>query len=652
MDESFKVHQLEEELQKAKARIEYLEKLNSERSVDTPELSNQIEELKESVIDNLHNPLLILDSDLHIVFSNKKFNKTFHTTSEETNGKLIYNLGNDQWNLPQLKTVLETILPSKSCMSNFELEFPEGEAGIEFLTLNASEIKLAGSNESYMLLSIEDITKSKIAHDKLRESEQQFQNLFHSTSSLIAIFDGPYHKIKMANEAIIHAWGKGDDVFGKQLDELLPELKSQGLIDILDEVYRTGKSYHADEVPVALTRNGVEETRYYDFTYSPLKNEYGEIIGVTDIANDVTNKALLNEQIKKSESEFRGLVDMIPNRINLATADGINFFYNKSWVDYLGLSMEELVEKDWKSFVHPDDFKKLQREVKYALKFGESFEIETRVQGKDDEYNWHYTKCIPIKNEKGEVSSWISSSTEIQKMKEEEIRKEAFLRLVSHELKTPVTSIKGYVQLLLSMLPRDNSEVDKKLVIKPYLNRIETQVERLIRLIREMLDLSRIEQSELILQLTEFNLNDHIKSVVDDLSYSVNEMEVEVKNEDEAMVLADKDRIGQVLNNFITNALKYSPDSNKVDIRIFKNSEDTIAVTVKDFGIGIEKKEQYQIFRRFYRVEGNKDDTYDGFGIGLYLSNEIIDKHQGKILVNSEPGAGSEFTFILPLNNA
>ena len=207
------------------------------------------------------------------------------------------------------------------------------------------------------------------------------------------------------------------------------------------------------------------------------------------------------------------------------------------------------------------------------------------------------------------------------------------------------------MQLLISMLPNNNTESDKKIIIKPYLNRIETQVERLIRLISEMLDLSRIEQQELQLKKENFSLNEQVENIIDDITYSNKDVQIELEHQCECSVYADKDRIGQVIINFVTNALKYSPETNKVQIKVYHEQPDNVAICVKDFGIGIAKKEQKKIFNRFYRVAGNKDDTYAGFGIGLYLSNEIIKRHHGKIFVKSDIGKGSEFTFILPLNH-
>ena len=112
-------------------------------------------------------------------------------------------------------------------------------------------------------------------------------------------------------------------------------------------------------------------------------------------------------------------------------------------------------------------------------------------------------------------------------------------------------------------------------------------------------------------------------------------------------IFADRDRIGQVLINFINNAIKYSPQSNTIEIRVYKIDEAKVCVCVKDFGIGISKEDQQKIFERFYRVDGKNEDTFSGFGIGLFIANSIIEKHSGTISINSEINKGSEFIFTL-----
>jgi signal transduction histidine kinase len=275
--------------------------------------------------------------------------------------------------------------------------------------------------------------------------------------------------------------------------------------------------------------------------------------------------------------------------------------------------------------------------------------MELRLLNHQGQYNWHLSRAVAVRDEEGHIVKWVCTTTDIQKIKEEEQRKEDFLKMVSHELKTPVTSIKGYVQLLLTML----EEKDKlpAIPLKTSLGRIDSQVLRLTRLITEMLDLSRIEAGKLELQQTTFSLNALVEETVQDVLHTSPTHTINIQHDLGCSIEGDEDRIGQVLINFLNNAIKYSPAQSQVDVHIHKAGENLVAVSVKDTGIGIEKKDQQKIFERFYRVGGESELSYSGFGIGLFIANEIIQRHDGYIIVNSEKGQGSTFTFFLPVKS-
>jgi two-component system CheB/CheR fusion protein len=178
---------------------------------------------------------------------------------------------------------------------------------------------------------------------------------------------------------------------------------------------------------------------------------------------------------------------------------------------------------------------------------------------------------------------------------------------------------------------------------------IDRQVIKLTRLISELLDLSKIDTGKLDLKMHNFDLNDMVKETVLDVQHTTKQ-QILVKNGIDCTLHGDKDRISQVLLNLLTNAIKYSAKNSKIEISINQSSENVIAISVKDEGIGIDKKDQENIFERFYRVEGKTEQTYPGFGIGLFIAGEIIRRHNGTIRVESEKGKGSTFTFTLPLN--
>lgn len=223
--------------------------------------------------------------------------------------------------------------------------------------------------------------------------------------------------------------------------------------------------------------------------------------------------------------------------------------------------------------------------------------------------------------------------------------------MVSHELKTPVTSIKGYVQLLLSLIKEGSSPDISKLPVRPSLERIDHQIQRLTRLIAEMLDISRIEENKLKLQKTRFNINTLVDETVQDIRYTSTNHLIRVQHESKCTINADRDRIGQVLINIITNAIKYSPEKKEIEVVVTKETEDTVSVVVRDEGIGIDPQKHRSIFKRFFRAGGKSEETYSGFGIGLFLAKEIIQRHGGSIEVNSELGMGAEFKFTLAAIN-
>jgi two-component system CheB/CheR fusion protein len=284
------------------------------------------------------------------------------------------------------------------------------------------------------------------------------------------------------------------------------------------------------------------------------------------------------------------------------------------------------------------------------VKTGNEFEMELRILDKNGDYKWHICRAIPVRNEAGKIIMCVGATTEIHKLKEEEKRKEVFLKMVSHELKTPITSIKGYTQLLLSLMEGDAETKWESLPIKPSLQRIDSQITRLTRLISEMLDIDRINDSQLQLQRELFNFNELVTNTVEDIEYAYKNIHMRLQAGSIYQVNADRDRIGQVLINFITNAIKYSPDDQNIEIKVFQTDDTTVSVSVKDHGIGIEEQDQQNIFKRFYRVTGKNEETFSGFGIGLYLAKEIIERHDGQVSVKSKKGEGSTFIFTLPVH--
>lgn len=231
---------------------------------------------------------------------------------------------------------------------------------------------------------------------------------------------------------------------------------------------------------------------------------------------------------------------------------------------------------------------------------------------------------------------------DITNRKQLEKQKDDFIGIVSHELKTPLTSIKAFSQILDKHLLRIKDTQGSF-----FLSKMINQIETLTQLMASFANVYKIQNGKLFLHKKNFFINDLIDSIISDFKHIAKSHVFVYKNHPKVTVYADRERISQVLINLISNAVKYSPNGNKVVIEISQDLKN-VTVSIQDFGLGIPKEEQDKIFDRFFRVKGKKEQNISGLGLGLYISYEIVIQHKGKIWVDSEEGKGSTLYFTLP----
>jgi PAS domain S-box-containing protein len=374
---------------------------------------------------------------------------------------------------------------------------------------------------------------------------------------------------------------------------------------------------------------------FYDEENNPQK-----IIGTT---RDTTEEKNYAQQLLDREQKFRLLADSMPQFVWTGDAEGNLNYFSKAVEDYSGLTTAQLQKDGLLQIVHPDDREENIKAWKYAVASGTDFIFEHRFGRADGEYRWQLSRAIPQKDAAGNIQMWVGTSTDIQDMKEQEQLKDYFISMASHELKTPITSIKGYVQILQSTYQKSEDPF-----LKSSLKIIDKQIVTLTNLISDLLDLSKIKSGNLYLNKENFEITEMIQEVINEITHINPDYSIGFSLSIPATVHADRGRIAQVLINLLTNAVKYSPHSRKVMIENYVEGN-LLTVVVEDSGIGISKNDQEKIFERFYRVEGKNEKTFPGFGIGLFISAEIINRHNGTIGVSSEPGKGSKFYFSIPL---
>jgi signal transduction histidine kinase len=304
---------------------------------------------------------------------------------------------------------------------------------------------------------------------------------------------------------------------------------------------------------------------------------------------------------------------------------------------------QELVGQSIFKYTHAEEAVQESEFFAQLKRTGSAFEIEKRIVRKNGTLLWVNQSLSGIRDKNGDLESAVAVILDITGRKALEQQKDEFIAVASHELKTPVTSIKGYADILQDRFEKANETENTRLM-----QRLNKQVDRLATFIKDLLDTTKIVEGKLPLDITRFDLNELIAERVDELKrLSAKHDIVFRQRSDRGEIAADKERIEQVLTNLIINAIKYSPDGGDITIK----TEDTkyaLKVSVQDKGIGIPEEMQPKVFDRFFRVGRPHAESFSGMGLGLYISAGIIQRHGGTINVESKPGKGSTFYFIIP----
>lgn len=347
------------------------------------------------------------------------------------------------------------------------------------------------------------------------------------------------------------------------------------------------------------------------------------------------------KELLTSREYFRFLADNIPVIIWTAKPDGDYDYFNTQWYNYTGRTFEQSAGKGWQSVEHPEDLPKVLNAWKQAIATGEPFNIEVRKRGANDSYRFFMMKAAPLKDDNGKVIRWFGVSADIDDQKKDMEKKDEFISMASHELRTPVTTLKAYTEILL-MEAEKSTDKHSELIM---LQKMDNQINKLTNLIGDLLDVSKSNSGQLNLEIEKIDFNQLVMEVVNMMQLTIKTHKIQLKLAKTRMVEADGKRLSQVITNLISNAVKYSPNANKIDIYT-ENLPNEIKLCVRDQGIGIPASEQPKLFSRFFRVSKN---NFPGLGLGLYICNEIIKRNSGRMEFISEEGKGSTFCFTLPM---
>lgn len=648
-----------------------------EKSIKKSMLSDILESSNDAVIST--------DLSGAITSWNKGAQKIFKYSEKEILGKTISILIPESlWEEEQ--TILKTIKSGKT-PDNFDTYRINKDGEVIHLSMKVSPVK----NEFGKVIGASQVARD--ISDRIINQKKQAR-----LSAIVESSDDGI--ISKDRNGIINSWNLGasrifgyseSEVIGKSITILIPENRLDEEKLILSKIQSGERIEHFETIRLSKNKKEIPVS----VSVSPLKDSQGNIVGASKIVRNIEEQIKSKLKIESYVEKLRILNSVgkdISSKLDLETVlqkvtdattklSGAKFgafFYNthnesgesmmlytlsgapKKAFEKLGMPRHTAVFQPTFSghgIVRVDD---ITEDPRYGLNpphngmpvghlnvrsymaipviSNSGRIIGGLIFGHPEKEIFKKEHEIMVRNIAAQAAITLDNSQLFEKVKTLSEKKDEFIALASHELKTPLTTIKGYLQILEKKVKEPKS--------KQFLTKTLDQANRLNTLIDDLLNMSRIEAGKLEFNYEEFDLREILEDISETYNYSENSHELITSFGDEPVfVKADKQRIEQVLNNLLSNAVKYSPTGDKVYIRLDKG-KDEVTIFVKDKGLGLSAEQQKNVFNRFYRAESTKG--INGLGLGLYLTKQIIDEHNGKLGVTSETGKGSEFYFSLP----
>ena len=517
------------------------------------------------------------------------------------------------------------------------------EARIDGLEAGADDYLVKPFSAAELLTKIRAQIKISNARD---HAERQLRKFFSDAPVAISLYRGSDHVIDMANEKMLRYWGRDEaQILGKKLADVIPEWKDQGFIEIMDQIFKTGESFVSGEIPVQLLKNGKKETSYINLTIEALLDEDNKITGMTAVAAEVTEQVKARMELQRANDTLELAMDASGMGIwKKELKSGKMFLSDKArYIHNIPKDADPSFERCAEMIISEHRPRMLEAiELAIAQKgvFSEDYQILPLGSQKG---KWLNTTGKIELNERGEAISVIGTILDITEIKEDAIRKDDFIGMVSHELKTPLTSLNGYTQLLERNARKMEDHFSQRT-----LEKVIGQVRKMSSMVNSFLNVSRLESGKIHLNKQPFEFNKLVNEMIEEACSLSSDRQIIFFPVGSIPIAADKEKIGSVISNLLSNAVKYSKPELPITVTCFADQQ-TLTLSVADQGMGIGSNDLNKLFDRYYRVENPNMRNISGFGIGLYLCAEIIGRHGGKIWAESELGKGSVFHFNIPL---
>jgi two-component system CheB/CheR fusion protein len=505
--------------------------------------------------------------------------------------------------------------------------------------LETSTEELQSTNEE--LITINDELQRSIGN--LKESVEYSDAIVQTIIEPLVVLDA-HMRVKSANHAF-HATFKTseEEIQGSNFFTLLNgQWDVMGLRKMLETVVNTNDNFRRFEISHSFPKLG---EKILLLSAMVLKRAGRGSNDVMLIIEDITQAKKSELRLKESEERFRLLVQNAFDITTVFAEDGTIVYESDSVERILGYKVGERIgENIFKDpIVHPSDLH-LKEKMFTASKAnpGKNISAEFRLRHKNGDYKFIEAVCVNLLDQPA-VNGILANYHDITEQRILERQREEFVSIASHELKTPITSLKGYVQIMQDMFSSAQDEMAIEIIKK-----LDHQLDRLTVLIKELFDVTRIREGQLKFDISNFDIDKLISEVVNEIQLGTKKHVIVSDLNARKKIEADREKVGQVITNLLSNAIKYSPVSDKVIVTSTSTNEN-VTVCVQDFGIGISPDVQKKIFERFFRLSDDKLSQFPGLGLGLYIASEIVKGHGGTIVVKSNKGDGSIFCFTIPM---
>ncbi|MBZ4675821.1 MAG: domain S-box [Anaerophaga sp.] len=502
-----------------------------------------------------------------------------------------------------------------------------------------------------------DITRRKITEKALKESEELFRTTLYSIGDGVITCDteGKVMNINKVAEELT-GWQEVE-AKGQPMDKvfrIINECSRKPVISPVNKVFAGGKIVGLANHTLLQSRDG-REIPIAD-SGAPIFSEDGRITGVVLVFRDQTEERRYQLELEKSRNYLSTLMNNLPGMAfrckNTPTWD--MEFVSSGSEELTGYKPGELINNQLIAFgnlIHPEDQESVWRNIQKAINKRSSYQVEYRIFTKYGTEKWVWEKGEAVRSDNGQVDVVEGFITDIserknfeEKLTENDRLKTAFLQNVSHEIRTPLNAILGFTELIRQ---RDITEKERN----DYIEIVQTGGQKLLNILNNVLELSRIETGDIKMIPSTFQVNKLCNEMLAMFTPQAEKKGLTfkyiTKEPPVTTIFTDYTKLDQILTNLLNNAIKYT-EKGKIEFGYSRREKDFLFF-VKDTGIGITEEQQAKVFDRFYRSDDPKAITHDGVGLGLSICLALINNLGGKIWLESEPGKGTDFYFSLPI---